>query len=372
MIGQTLSHYTEMDVTMKNSKWMLNDFMTIFVLMMILFSSPWLAAKGKLTISSVDVNGDMMTLFGEFEPGPSKKSAELVVTLDGVIPLDFILVSDTEIEAMLPSGLVGTHRVAVCKAKDKECPNLERHQAGNQIDVTLGQDHSAAIADLQDQINELLDLIGAPILPSGPSVFVTSSTFTGNLGGISGADAKCQQAAANASLPGTWLAWISDPNQDAVDQIDGSTSPFFPTAATPLELPDGSIVANSVGDIVNPLCGSGIGGVASPDCLLNPINVDEFGQPVTGFAWTGTSGAGRTTTVGGGLGGGGGSGGSALSCPTFLNLTGAGGAFSFWTSSLSTAQGLIGSTSSTVPGWTDHASSPCVNQQHLYCFRVKN
>lgn len=136
-------------------------------------------------------------------------------------------------------------------------------------------------------------------------MFVTSSTFTGNLGGISGADAKCRQAAANASLPGTWLAWISDPNQDAVDQIDGSTSPFFPTAVTPLELPDGSIVANSVGDIVNPLCaGPGIGGGvgAPPDCLLNPINVDEFGQPVTGFAWTGTSGAGRTTTtVGGGL-----------------------------------------------------------------------
>lgn len=168
MVGQTLSHYTEMDVTMKNSKWMLNDFMTIFVLMMILFSSPWLAAKGKLTISHVDINGDMMTLFGEFEPGPSKKSTELVVTLDGVI-LDFVLVSETEIEAVLPFGLEGgTHRVAVCKAKDKECPNLERHQAGNEIDITLGQDHSAAIADLQDQINELLDLIGAPILPVAP------------------------------------------------------------------------------------------------------------------------------------------------------------------------------------------------------------
>lgn len=106
MVGQTLSHYTEMDVTMKNSKWMLNDFMTIFVLMMILFSSPWLAAKGKLTISHVDINGDMMTLFGEFEPGPSKKSTELVVTLDGVI-LDFVLVSETEIEAVLPFGLEG-------------------------------------------------------------------------------------------------------------------------------------------------------------------------------------------------------------------------------------------------------------------------
>lgn len=52
-----------------------------------------------------------------------------------------------------------------------------------------------------------------PTAPSGPSVsfFVTSQTsVTGNLGGLSGADATCQRLAAAAGLGGrTWRAYLS-------------------------------------------------------------------------------------------------------------------------------------------------------------------
>ena len=41
-------------------------------------------------------------------------------------------------------------------------------------------------------------------------VFVSSQIFNGNLGGIAGADQKCQDLADAAGLPGTYKAWLAD------------------------------------------------------------------------------------------------------------------------------------------------------------------
>jgi hypothetical protein len=48
--------------------------------------------------------------------------------------------------------------------------------------------------------------------PSEPMAFVTSEQFTGNLGGLSGADQKCEQAARNGNLGRDtgWIALLSD------------------------------------------------------------------------------------------------------------------------------------------------------------------
>jgi hypothetical protein len=51
-------------------------------------------------------------------------------------------------------------------------------------------------------------------------VFVTSVTYSGNLGGIAGADAKCATAAAAQTLGGTWKAWISSGSVNAIDRIN--------------------------------------------------------------------------------------------------------------------------------------------------------
>jgi hypothetical protein len=51
-------------------------------------------------------------------------------------------------------------------------------------------------------------------------VFVTSVTYDGNLGGASGADAKCQTAADAQVLGGTWKAWISSGSTNAIDRIN--------------------------------------------------------------------------------------------------------------------------------------------------------
>ena len=51
--------------------------------------------------------------------------------------------------------------------------------------------------------------------------FVTSATVTGNIG-VAGADAMCAQAANNAGLAGTFVAWISTSGVNAIDRITGA------------------------------------------------------------------------------------------------------------------------------------------------------
>jgi cysteine-rich repeat protein len=57
-------------------------------------------------------------------------------------------------------------------------------------------------------------------------VFVTSQVFTGNLGGIAGADQKCQDAAEGAMLPGEYRAWLSTPTTSPADWLVHSSVPY--------------------------------------------------------------------------------------------------------------------------------------------------
>lgn len=102
----------------------------------------------------------------------------------------------------------------------------------------------------------------------GKKVFVTSTTYTGNLGGVSGADAKCAARATAASLPGTFKAWISD----------GTTAPAstFAQATQSYRLVDNTQIADDWADLTD---GS----------LYAPINKDEFGAPAVSIGnrvWT--------------------------------------------------------------------------------------
>ena len=53
-------------------------------------------------------------------------------------------------------------------------------------------------------------------------VFVSSTTKTGNLGGVAGADAFCNQLATAASLGGTYRSWLSVSGADAIDHVTGN------------------------------------------------------------------------------------------------------------------------------------------------------
>lgn len=109
------------------------------------------------------------------------------------------------------------------------------------------------------------------VLP-GKTVFITSQVFNGNLGGLAGADAKCQQLATAAGLGGTYKAWLSDSTTDARDRLTHATVPY--------RLVDGTTVANDFTDLTD---GS----------LDAPINRAENGTVVGDRPWTGTDFAGE-------------------------------------------------------------------------------
>lgn len=68
-------------------------------------------------------------------------------------------------------------------------------------------------------------------------VFVTSGLFNGNLGGLAGADGKCQMAAESGGLdnPKTFKAWLSDAGSGPANRFDTSFTGLY-------QLPDDTVV----------------------------------------------------------------------------------------------------------------------------------
>jgi hypothetical protein len=105
-------------------------------------------------------------------------------------------------------------------------------------------------------------------VPRRRVMFVTSQQFDGNLGGVEGADAKCQAAAdAVPSLAGkTFRAWIS------VAQGSEPASTF--TSDGMFVRVDGKVVADSFSDL--------------RDTVLSSTLLDENGDAPPALTWTAT------------------------------------------------------------------------------------
>jgi len=76
-------------------------------------------------------------------------------------------------------------------------------------------------------------------------IFVTSELYDGNLGGVSGADQKCQELADRVGISGRFLALVSEPGRTIFDRFDGEGGPY--------QLTDGAIVANHFEELGNTL-----------------------------------------------------------------------------------------------------------------------
>lgn len=108
-------------------------------------------------------------------------------------------------------------------------------------------------------------------------MFLTSTQYSGNLGGVSGADAKCQARADAVSLGGSWTAWISTSDSTAASRVTHSNAGYVLVDET-------TTVANSWTDLTD---GS----------LDNNIDMFETGGTCpTGaaeqYVWTGTDATG--------------------------------------------------------------------------------
>jgi hypothetical protein len=117
---------------------------------------------------------------------------------------------------------------------------------------------------------------------SAHRVFITSTGSTAKLGGVDGADAKCQSLADAVHLGGTWRAWLSTGSSSKPNSR-------FTMATKPYRLLDGTLVANNYADLTS---GS----------IRAKIQIDETGKNVGNpEVWTGTAtnGNGATTGCGG-------------------------------------------------------------------------
>jgi len=158
-------------------------------------------------------------------------------------------------------------------------------------------------------------------------VFLSSMTYTGNLGGLSGADAKCQDLADAAGLPGTYKPWLSD--------ASSSPSSRFVRSSGPYHLVTGTTIAASYSALTN----------GAP---LAPINVTETGGGIgaTNATWTNT------------------------------RLDGTGSPFGNDCENWSTetdplALGAIGNAEQSNSFWTSGGESACNPRRHLYCFQQR-
>ena len=154
-------------------------------------------------------------------------------------------------------------------------------------------------------------------------VFVTSKTFQGNLSGLSGADTICSSAAEEAGLPGSYKAWLSDDNSNAIDRFATTTRGFVRV--------DGKPFADALDDL-------------KKGAVDYPIQVDEHGNPLADDAlvFTGTIGNGKK-------------GGGIYMCTN-------------WSSATGFAAGGYANAGTGV--WTNKTTiAECSDFAHLYCFR---
>ena len=101
-------------------------------------------------------------------------------------------------------------------------------------------------------------------------VFTSSVAYTGNLGGLAGADALCDGLAANAGLPGVYVAWLSSSEENARDRL-GAARGWVRT--------DGKPFADSVTSLIE------------GKQIFFPAGIDENGTSVIeydSYAWTGS------------------------------------------------------------------------------------
>ena len=159
------------------------------------------------------------------------------------------------------------------------------------------------------------------------TVFVTKANFKSDMGGLTGADAKCQAEAddpASIVPSGTYLPWLSDGHDSPDTRFTKSSHPYV--------RPDGAKIAENYTDLTD---GS----------ILNTISIDTTGKTVgQNPFWTGTNEDGTTAQA-------------------FRTCTG-------WMDPIIMARGMMGSTGHTLTSWSSQTQHPCSTMRgRLACFQ---
>jgi len=193
---------------------------------------------------------------------------------------------------------------------------------------------------------------GSPEL--APRAFVSSASGNGNFStwedatpdtsGLEAADSICSNLASAAGLtePGSYVAWVSDSNDDAYCRVAGFSGKMTANCG------QGALPVNTgpwVRTDLLPWAGQ-IGQLNSPDLLVyTPLNLDESGQQVAAGTTT------WTATYNGQLG-------SSAHCDG-------------WTTTTTAATDIyLGSVDHTGAAWSYWSiSKSCLVNRHLYCMK---
>jgi hypothetical protein len=151
--------------------------------------------------------------------------------------------------------------------------------------------------------------------------FVTELDHDGAMGGLAGADARCNAAAADANLNGTYHAWLSAPG------AAGASNATERVTYDALARVDGALISNSLDELL------------SVDPLV-PIERTAWNEVRDVAVWTATSSRG---------------GGSGSGCTE-------------WTNNDAADTGVVGDSGDTV-NWTSGAALACDQPAALYCFQ---
>ncbi|MFC1730257.1 MopE-related protein [candidate division KSB1 bacterium] len=203
------------------------------------------------------------------------------------------------------SDLIYPGAPEICDGRDNDCSDPYHYDGVEPADIDEGCDEDAA------------------------AVFVTFSGYSGDLGGMEGADQICmQEASGNTFLAGkVFKAWLSDNTIDARDRLFHYDKPY--------KTLDGTLIAEDWNDLVTLDDGT--------NYLKNPINVDASGRTpqVPELVWSSTYPDGTWTGSG--------------HCGGWADHT---------------LKGQVGMRSRTDDGWSVWGLGDCNSppQPHLYCF----
>jgi Collagenase NC10 and Endostatin len=163
-------------------------------------------------------------------------------------------------------------------------------------------------------------------------VFVSSVLYTGNLGGLTGADSKCQTLADAAGLCGTFKAWLSDATTDAAARLTHATGNYVRT--------DGQIVASGFSGLVSGTIQHAVNRTETNGAA--PVGTVKCGGATVTPVWTGSTAAGANVMNG--------------SC-------------SNWASSNSSPGGIFGNADATNAAWTAMCQivAVCQSTAAIYC-----
>jgi len=238
------------------------------------------------------------------------------------------------------SAMVNCHNKAIkklapvdaeCLAKAGEKFESAFAKAGAKGGCTTSGDAAA--------ISSMVDGWLAELLVAGSSqrtVFISSQSYVGDLGGLAGADAKWAALASAAALGGTYAAWLSTSSVNAASR-------FGATGAT-YALVDGTPIANSLADLTD-------------GTLAAAIDLNENGVATNSRAWTGTAPAGTACFQGSG-------GNCNLTSPGNDGLVRT--ACEDWTVAVPGSEAVTGFLA-TNGAWTLEGDRACPDLHRLYC-----